>query len=309
MSGKGINNSALQVPGNDGQYIIVITRWNEDIVTGLLKGATRARLQDSIQDGSYRYCNEHQCAYIKNKGVLDSREQHIRHLRLAIDDSCNLKCPSCRTAMVFHKSGPTFDTRVKLADKINQWLEAYEHPVMVHIGSDGDPFASHVYRHFMSTTPEKPHTTYSILTNGLMLKEFHKSIPHIIGNLQTLGISIDGATKPTYEKLRRGGKWDKVLEALDCARSLRRENGFEFQLHMVVQQDNWHEMELMDELAHQYEADRVYFNPIEDWNTGIDMSTQTFRQQPEFQQMVERLSDSRLAWVNMPNFVTKHPRK
>jgi len=39
------------------------------------------------------------------------------------------------------------------------------------------------------------------------------------------------------------------------------------------------------------------------------MSTQTFRQQPEFQQMVERLSDSRLAWVNMPNFVTKHPRK
>ena len=41
MSGKGIDNSASQVPGNDGRYVIVITRWNEDIVTGLLKGALR----------------------------------------------------------------------------------------------------------------------------------------------------------------------------------------------------------------------------------------------------------------------------
>ena len=42
MSGKGIDNSASQLPGNDGRYVIVITRWNEDIVTGLLKGATQA---------------------------------------------------------------------------------------------------------------------------------------------------------------------------------------------------------------------------------------------------------------------------
>ena len=49
MSGKGINNSALQVPGNDGRYIIVITRWNEEIVTGLLKGATRALAEAGIE--------------------------------------------------------------------------------------------------------------------------------------------------------------------------------------------------------------------------------------------------------------------
>ena len=49
MSGKGINHSASQVPGNDGQYILVITRWNEDIVTGLLKGATRALAEAGIE--------------------------------------------------------------------------------------------------------------------------------------------------------------------------------------------------------------------------------------------------------------------
>ena len=36
---------------------------------------------------------------------------------------------------------------------------------------------------------------------------------------------------------------------------------------MVVQQDNWHEMAKMVDLGHQYSADRVIFNKIEDWNT------------------------------------------
>ena len=51
MSGKGIDNSASQVPGNDGRYVIVITRWNEDIVTGLLKGATQALAAAGIERG------------------------------------------------------------------------------------------------------------------------------------------------------------------------------------------------------------------------------------------------------------------
>ena len=42
MVGKGIDNSASQVSGNDGRYIIVTTRWNTDIVDGLLRGARQA---------------------------------------------------------------------------------------------------------------------------------------------------------------------------------------------------------------------------------------------------------------------------
>ena len=49
MSGKGIDNSASQVPGNDGRYVIVVTRWNEEIVTGLLKGATQALAKAGIE--------------------------------------------------------------------------------------------------------------------------------------------------------------------------------------------------------------------------------------------------------------------
>ena len=157
----------------------------------------REHLQSSIKDKSYRYCNENQCSYIKSGAVLHGQPDRIQHLRLAIDDSCNLRCPSCRKGLIFHKEGSAYNLGIRLADKINDWLYDYNHPIQVHIGSDGDPFASHVYRHFMSQTPRTNNITYSILTNGLMFKEFHNHVPKVIANLKELGVSIDGASKET----------------------------------------------------------------------------------------------------------------
>lgn len=236
----------------------------------IINGPVRQHMQSSIFDGSYRYCNNKQCSwlqgkdfrYFKNSTPID----RIKHIRLAIDDSCNLRCPSCRKGMIFHKEGSEFNLGKSLADRINDWLHRFEHPIQVHIGSDGDPFASHVYRHFMTSTPVRDNIKYSILTNGLMVKEFHTSVPHVIDNLAELGVSIDGASKKTYEKLRLGGKWDKINENLECISKLKNRHAFRFIIHFVVQKDNYHEMEDMIRLAKKYRADRVWLNKMEDWN-------------------------------------------
>jgi hypothetical protein len=225
-------------------------------------------LQSSIADGTYRYCNEHQCSYLKSGAVLHGQPERIQHLRLAIDDSCNLRCPSCRKGLIFHKEGSAYNLGIRLADKINDWLHTYKHPVQVHIGSDGDPFASHVYRHFMDQTPERDNIKYSILTNGLMFKEFHTRVHNVISNLNELGISIDGASKTTYEKLRLGGRWDKINENLQCISEQKHKHGFRFILHFVVQKDNYHEMEDIIMLGKKYNADRVWLNKVEDWNVS-----------------------------------------
>lgn len=44
MANKGIDNSAARVQGNDGGYFIITTRWNTEIVEGLLSGAKGALL-------------------------------------------------------------------------------------------------------------------------------------------------------------------------------------------------------------------------------------------------------------------------
>ena len=234
----------------------------------IIGSAMHQHLQASIDDGTYRYCNETQCSYIKSGAVLHGQPERIQHLRLAIDDSCNLRCPSCRKSMIFHKEGSAYNLGIRLADRINDWLHNYEHPIQVHIGSDGDPFASHVYRYFMEQTPERENIKYSILTNGLMFKEFHTRVPYVINNLRELGVSIDGATKDTYEKLRLGGKWDKINENLECIAELKQRHNFRFILHFVVQKDNYHEMEDIILLGRKYNADRVWLNKMEDWNVN-----------------------------------------
>jgi len=270
-------------------------------------------LQSSIDDGTYRYCNENQCSYIKSGSVLHGQPERIQHLRLAIDDSCNLRCPSCRKGMIFHKEGSAYNLGIRLADKINEWLYNYKHAIQVHMGSDGDPFASHVYRHFMEQTPDRDNIKYSILTNGLMFKEFYNTVPHVIDNLKELGVSIDGATKETYEKLRLGGKWEKILEGLDCMAEQKQKHGFRLILHFVVQKDNYHEMETIINLGEQYGADRVWLNKIEDWGTSDDFHTQNIWGTPDykeqFSKVVQRIhSRNNDRFIECPTLITEAAR-
>ena len=250
-------------------------------------------LQGTMEDGTYRYCNNRQCSWLLGQEysyfLRESPITRIRHLRLAIDDSCNLRCPSCRKNMIFHREGSAYNLGIRLADRINDWLREVRHPVRVHIGSDGDPFASHVYRHFMAQTPKTNNITYSMLTNGLLFREFHGQVPKVITNLKELGVSIDGATKQTYEKLRLGGRWEKIVEGLECMAEQKQRHGFRFNLHFVVQRDNYHEMEKIIDLGEQYGADRVYLNRIQDWGTMKDFHRQDIWQEPHYLECLDRV--------------------
>ena len=241
----------------------------------IINSKMHKHLQSSITDKTYRYCNEHQCSYIRSNSVEHiTGGTNIEHLRLAIDDSCNLRCPSCRTKLIFVKSFAEYKKRITLADRINDWLAQVIRPVTVHIGSDGDPFASHVYKYFMAHAPKRDNIKYSMLTNGLMFKDYYPKVPHVIEHLKELGVSIDGASKETYEKLRLGGNWEKINQNLKCISELKKKHNFRFILHFVVQKDNYHEMENIIDLGEQYGADRVWLNKIENWNTFKDWDEQ-----------------------------------
>ena len=266
-------------------------------LSDILQSKMAEHVQSSITDSTYRYCNNKQCAWLLDKKNpppwgTQTPERRIKHLRLAIDDSCNLRCPSCRVKLIFHKEGSAYNLGIKLADSINEWLYDYKFPLQVHIGSDGDPFASHVYRHFMEQTPERDNIKYSILTNALMFKEFHTRVPYVINNMQELGVSIDGASRETYQKLRLGGKWEKVKENLECISQLKKKHNFRFILHFVVQKHNYHEMEDIIQLGKQQGADRVWLNRITDWQTFSDFSSHDVASpaHPEYAQFQARFA-------------------
>ena len=267
----------------------------------ILDSSMHRHLQESIKDGTYRYCNNRLCSYIKTNWFDEHTGGSIKNLRLAIDDSCNLRCPSCRKNLIFHKEGSAYNLGIRLADRINEWLYTYDQPVQVHIGSDGDPFASQVYRHFMEQTPQRGNIKYSILTNALMFKEFHTRVPNVMKNLNELGVSIDGASRETYEKLRLGGRWDKVNENLQSISDAKQKHNFKFILYFVVQKDNHHEMDDMMALGERYGADRVNFSLIEDWGVMPNFKSKLPpMEDPEFKEMLDRCTRSKKGktWIS-----------
>jgi len=254
------------------------------------------QLQGSIADSSYRYCNNQQCSYLlsynSSKWTNKVPNKQIKNIRLAIDDSCNLSCPSCRTKQIFERDKFQLRKRYQLADQIIEYVSKQSHTINIHVGSDGDPFASLVYRYFVKEIKDLPNVRFTIQTNGLLIKKMYHRHTEMFKKLDVLNISIDGATKTTYELLRRGGSYEKIIENLEFVKNIKK---FKFQLHMVVQKDNWQEMLLMLELAKKYNADAVYFNKIQNWNTGIDFTQQQFFKDKQFIKILNQLQKDPLS--------------
>ena len=268
----------------------------EDIVNSKMA----QELQTSIADGSYRYCNNKRCSYL-----LDTREgtkqwkpvlplKQIKNIRLAIDDSCNLSCPSCRTHQIFEKDKFQLRKRYRLADRIIEYVRRQSHTINIHVGSDGDPFASLIYRYFVKNIKDLPNVRFSIQTNGLLIKKMYQRHIELFEKLDVLNVSIDGATKITYELLRRGGSYEKIIENLKFIKLVKNNFKFKFHLHMVVQQENWKEMPLMLELGRRYGVDMIFFNKIENWNTKLDFSNQTFTANKDFKLLLDELKKDKM---------------
>jgi radical SAM protein with 4Fe4S-binding SPASM domain len=79
--------------------------------------------------------------------------------------------------------------------------------------------------------------------------------------IQQLNISIDGATKETFEAIRHGAKFETVVNNARAFTQKRRELGRSFptlQIGMVLMQENMHELTDMVRLAANIGADGVY---------------------------------------------------
>ena len=170
-----------------------------------------------------------------------------------------------------------------------EFLRQRTDPLKIHIGSDGDPFASLIYRYFMRQVPDLDNLSYSFQTNGLLVKQMDPRVRNIFEKLHTLNVSIDGASKDTYEALRRGGTWKKIRENLEFIGQLKHRHGFKLVLHMVVQRQNWHEMSDMCDLGSGLGADEVVLNKIEDWQTFGDFDKHRVPDSNEVSDLLEKV--------------------
>jgi MoaA/NifB/PqqE/SkfB family radical SAM enzyme len=248
------------------------------------------QLRASMLDGSFSYCDKTKCRsmqhfdsnLIKKSEIQDQRLRKIvsessvtlgadlKTLSLGNDYSCNLKCPSCRTGM-----------RKMDKDEVSHQIQAFYSIMqivgpkleLIHIAGDGDPFASRFYEYVITKTnwSQYPNLKIGFQTNGVALTEKKwQNLPAEVKNrVVYIGISIDGATPATYEKLRLGGKFERLVENVEYLANMpdKKALGISMNLNMIVQEQNFREMVPLVELGKKNGVDKIGFTYLRDWGT------------------------------------------
>lgn len=91
--------------------------------------------------------------------------------------------------------------------------------------------------------------------------EFWESISQ--NRYESIDVSIDAATRETYQKVRCNANWDRLRLNLDFISELRRRNIFSFlSINFVVMKSNYQEMKDFVELGRKLGCDRISFKKI-----------------------------------------------
>lgn len=297
------SNFICTVPFNytevfDGKQFLCCPGWlkedvyeSDDILQNF-NSIKSQKIRESILNGSYKYCDNKQCPHLSNlennnlnSDVLLPKDQvnfsdyplisSIRRLNMCFDRSCNLKCPSCRLDFINYLGTDRISVENKL-QQINEQLA----PTLkyIYLSGSADPFYSKSFRQFLINFDSSKFPILQrihIHTNGLLwTKAMWEKMYRVHKYVSTCEISIDAATKETYEtKTRLGGNWDTLTENLRFIIGLPNISKYIFSF--VVQENNYTEMYKFWKMCTELnrEANKkivVFFNRITNWGTYSD---------------------------------------
>lgn len=173
---------------------------------------------------------------------------------------CNLNCTICRSvkADLGRKNRfMSFDLFKKIIDDIV--------PVCNTIGVSycGEPLLNKDIFNMVRYASDKG-MCVSMLTNGVLLNaEARKGL--LDSGLNFMAISMDGASKHTYESIRIGALFETLVENIRLfvkERNHRRLSYPAIDLQMVVTQKNIHEVDAFEKLARDLGVDRAYLKSL-----------------------------------------------
>jgi hypothetical protein len=188
----------------------------------------------------------------------------------------------------------------------------------IYLSGTADPFASKTFRNFLLNFDEIKFPKLDIIhihTNAILLNEsLWKKMDKVKKYIKTMDISIDAATKKTYDIVRRGGDWDILQENIKFIAGI--DTIYKKTFSFVVQDTNYKEMydfyNLIAGLP-QVTDYEILFTKILNWGTFTDgefkLKQIWSEDHPEFNLFLDELSKINIKYRsshNMNNIVEKY---
>lgn len=149
-----------------------------------------------------------------NRVVMRARPFDIQ---LETTTKCNLACIMC-SRQKYHGAGRHLERPI--LDRVLAELVPYAQNFC--ISSFGEPLLYPDIRQLLEVGRRFPRLELGMFTNMLLVNEdWARNL--VDSRVAYLNVSIDGATCETYEKVRRGGKWKRLIEALQTLNRIKRE--------------------------------------------------------------------------------------
>lgn len=232
----------------------------------------------STENQTYSFCEKTMCPLFVGKNSFDNKCWNDRKyermtekpevMALGHDSSCNLCCVTCREK-IYHACEVELQIVNQVTDIIKkQYLDGCKFLIMA---GDGEVFLAKSYKDIYGDIRCNP-DFIRLLSNGMLLNEstweqFKKGKKSRV----MLTVSVDAATKETYEKIRRNGNFDILKENMEFAARLKKKGELSyFRMNFVVQKENYKEMPEFVKWAESLDANEVFFTKILNWGTYTD---------------------------------------
>jgi len=224
------------------------------------------KLQADIDSGRFDNCAVTRCG-IQHYSMI--QEEYT--ISINLDPSCNLRCPSCRSEALMITSGPVYEERLAMTNHLVDLLEQFDKPCRIVMSGNGDPLASAIMRPLVHRFRPKQNQFIKLFTNGLLLRKQLTDNP-VVAHINEYLMSIDAGSKAVYEKVRLGGQWDQLIDNFEFLKENAHPDA-QIAVTMVIQKDNWRDMENFFRLALDY-GFHGSVTKLEDWGTWPDFAQQ-----------------------------------
>jgi len=198
------------------------------------------------------------------KRALDKRDYARRglptHVEIEITNRCNLSCPYCAASrdLISDKGR---DMKLEEFTKIISDIVSEErYSPTIQLAFRGEPLLNKDATAMIGYARKKG-LFVVISTNGLLIDE-EAARKIVASGLNHIVISADGATKETYEAMRRGGRFEKLLKAIELLVGEKRRTGSVWpfiEMQCVIMRKTESEISDFRKLAARLGADGVKF--------------------------------------------------
>lgn len=173
---------------------------------------------------------------------------------------CNLQCPLCPTGMGLIKRKKemlSFEDFKKILDNLGDSI------IHLRLWNWGEPLMNRELTEMIKYAKSKNIFVNTSTNSSFLTEDITEQL--INSGLDQLIVSIDGASEQTYNKYRKNGNFNQVINSLKKFSELKKKMKTklpEIKLQFIVMNHNEHEINKIKEIAKEVGADTLFLKTV-----------------------------------------------